>query len=190
MACGKLRYLRTYGLYMLDLNDLVNGQILGITPSLGGALAEAGAVSLECKHHKPGVRLPIRGISNVSYRLEWTAASEKAFRAWQPNRATEWGAEGIAALLAKKETPYTVIEASVQGEGVDCWLGDESDITFQRKARMEVSGMRWNNPVRDSDIQGRVDQKLQQTDQSDHTQTPAYVVVVEFGRPVAEVHRK
>ena len=175
---------------MLNLNDLANDQIPGITRNLGGALAEAGAVCLETKNHKPGVQLPVSGISSVSYSLQWTLAPEKAFRAWQPNRATEWGAEGIAALLAKSETPYTVIEASVQGEGVDCWLGDESDITFQRKARLEVSGIRWDDPVRDSDIRRRVVEKLQQTDQSDHTQTPAYVVVVEFGRPVAEVHQK
>ena len=175
---------------MLNLNDLANDEIPGITPSLGGALAEAGAVCLECKDHQPGVQLPIRGISSAIYSLDWTLAPEKAFRAWQPNRATEWGAEGIAALLAKNETPYTVIEASVQGEGVDCWLGDESDITFQRKARLEVSGMRWNGYVADSDILHRVEEKLQQTDQSDHTHTPAYVVVVEFGRPVAEVHQK
>ena len=175
---------------MLNLNDLGNAYIPGVTSEIGGALAQAGAICLDSQGHRPGVHLAIRGISYNRYRLEWTPASEQAFRAWQRNRATEWGAEGIAILLAKNETPYTVVAASVRGQGIDWWLGDESDITFQHKARLEVSGMRWSNIVSDSEIQDRVNEKLQQTDQSDDTQTPAYVIVVEFGRPVAEVHEK
>ena len=35
-----------------------------------------------------------------------------------------------------------------------------------------------------------VREKLKQTNQSDDLQLPAYVVVVEFGRPLAEVQKK
>ena len=175
---------------MLNLNDLGNAYFPGITPEIGKALAQAGSICLDSKGHSPGAILATQGSSSNRYTLQWTPATAQAFRAWQRNRATEWGAEGIAVLLAKVETPYTVIEASVQGEGIDCWLGDEADVTFQRKARLEVSGIRWDETVAEADITNRVRAKLRQTTQSDHTQTPAYVIVVEFSRPVAEVRQK
>ena len=172
---------------MLNLNDLGNSYIPGVTPNLGNALAEAGAICLESQGHPQGVRIAVRGISDHTYRLVWTPALGRAPRAWQPNRATEWGAEGIAVLLAERETPYTVIEASIHGTGIDYWLGNESDITLQRKARLEVSGIRVSDY---GVITQRVNDKLTQTNPSDHTRLPAYVIVVEFSRPVVEVHEK
>ena len=44
--------------------------------------------------------------------------------------------------------------------------------------------------VSENVITARVGDKMQQTVQSDSSQSPAYVIVVEFGRPVAEVHQK
>ena len=177
---------------MLNLNNLGNSSIPGITLALGNALAEAAAICLVSKGHRPGVQLTVRGISSRSYMLNWQPASEQAHRIWQYSRATEWGAEGIAVLLAESETPYTVIEAGVQLTGIDYWLGDASDATFQRKARLEVSGIRLpdGGVAGDSVITQRVNDKMRQTNQSDDTQLPAYVIVVEFGRPVAEVHEK
>ena len=177
---------------MLDLNDLGNSSIPGVTSALGNALVEAAAICLDSRGHRPGVRLAVRGISDHSYTLKWQPASEQAHRIWQYNRATEWGAEGIAVILAENETPYTVIEAGVQLTGIDYWLGDESDTTFQRKARLEASGIRYpgDGIVNSSVITQRVNDKLRQTNQSDDTQLPAYVIVVEFSRPVAEVHEK
>ena len=175
---------------MLDLNNLGNSSIPGVTPALGNALAEAAAICLADQGHQPGGRLAVRGIVNRIYTLNWQPAAEQAHRIWQYNRATEWGAEGIAVLLAESETPYTVIEAGIQLTGIDYWLGDASDTMFQRKARLEVSGIRQRSDgmVSDSVIAQRVNDKLRQTNQSDDTQLPAYVIVVEFGRPVAEVH--
>ncbi len=177
---------------MLDLNDLGNSGMPGISPGFGSALAEAGAVCLDSKGHQPGVLLAVRGISDRRYTLDWIPSTAQAQRAWQYNRATELGAEAIAVLLAQTETPYTVIEASEQGSGIDYWLGDESDITFQRKARLEISGIRRRGEtmVSENVITARVSDKMQQTVQSDSSQSPAYVIVVEFGRPVAEVHQK
>ena len=177
---------------MLNLNDLGNSSIPGITPALGRALAEAGAVCLDSKGRQPGALIAIRGISNRNYTLDWTLSTAQAQRAWQYNRATELSAEAIAVLLAQSETPYTVVEASERGSGIDYWLGDEADMTFQRKARLEVSGIRRRGEtiVSENIIAARVDDKMQQTAQSDDSQTPAYIIVVEFGRPVAEVHKK
>ena len=176
---------------MLNLDDLGNTYIPGVSPSIGKALAEAGAICLDSRHHHQGVLLAVHGIRSYSYTLSWTPATAQGHRAWQHNQATEWGAAGVAVLLARSETPFTVVEAAIQGTGIDYWLGEESDITFQRKARLEISGIRPEGGamVSDGTIAGRVREKLQQTVQSDNTNTPAYVIVVEFGRPIAEVHQ-
>lgn len=175
---------------MLNLDDLGNNYISGLTSTVGKFMAQAGAVCLDSSGHDPRVQLTIRGIRDHKYTLIWTTATSQAHRSLQHNQATEWGAAGIAVLLAKNETPFTAIEASTQGTGIDFWLGNESDIPFQNKARLEISGIRWDGHVRDSDIRRRVAEKLQQTSRSDYTQIPAYVVVVEFSRPIAEVHQK
>ena len=168
----------------LNLNDLPQDH-----PGVGNALAQAGAICLESQHHTPGVLLSVRGggITANGYQLDWTPGDAGDSAMWQYNRATEMGAEAVAILLIKSATPYRVHDAAALGTGFDFWLGDGSDILFQRKARLEISGIRNGS---DADIARRSAAKLRQTRQSDDTQIPAYVVVVEFGRPLAEVHQR
>ena len=175
---------------MLDLSELGNGSIPGITPALGSALAEAEGVCLESQGHSQNVNLVVRSYINGHYPLRWPPITEQALRAWGDTEyATEHGAAGIAVLLADLEFSYTVIEASRRGTGFDYWLGNESEDTFQRKARLEVSGIRQGG---DSVIRARVQKKLQQTKLSDPAfpDMPAYVIVVEFGNPLAEVPKR
>lgn len=170
---------------MLDLNDLPADYPGGI----GAALAQAGAICLESQNHTPGVALALRGDADGarSYRLNWTRTDDGDNALWQYNRATEMGAEAVAILLAKNETPYPDIAAAIAGTGVDFWLGEDANFSFQRKARLEISGIRNGS---DAAIARRVSEKLNQTAQSDHSQTTAYVIVVEFSRPVAEIRVK
>ena len=171
---------------MLDLNDLGNG-FPAITPHFGRVLAEAGGVCLESQGHVQGVQLRVRGYSNRYYPLAWPPTTEQARRCWNDHEvATEHGAMGIAVLLAQKEIGYTVIKRSRKGTGFDYWMGDISAYPFQNKARLEVSGIREGN---DQQVKARVQQKLKQTDISDGV-LPAYVIVVEFGRPLAEMEEK
>jgi hypothetical protein len=104
--------------------------------------------------------------------------------------ATEYGAYAIAALLMPYLTDLTVIERSVKGKGLgfDFWLGDISDRDrlFQRKARLEVSGIRRGS---ESQIEYRVNIKLKQITPSDLV-APGYVCVVEFGTPHAWIVEK
>lgn len=170
---------------MLDLGDLGHG-LPAITPNFGMALAEAGGVCLESQGHVQGVQLFVRGYRNKRYPLAWPPVTDQARRCWNdPEVATEHGAVGIAVLLAQKEIGYTVIERSQKGTGFDYWMGDGSSFLLQKKARLEISGIR-----RGSDrVKTRVRQKLRQTDPSDGSK-PAYVIVVEFGHPLAEVQEK
>ena len=144
---------------------------------------------MESRGHVQGVRLSVRGLRNSNYFLDRPPISDQSRRAWNdPDEATENGAAGVAALLAIWETGYTIIERSSKGTGVDYRLGDGSDMSvFERKARLEVSGIRDGN---DRDVRVRVRRKLNQTDPSDSSGLPVYVIVVEFGRPMAEVREK
>lgn len=188
LAKKPLNTWRTTTLSMLDLNDLGNG-FPAITPDFGRALAEAGGVCLESQSqgHVQGVQLRVRGYNNGSYPLAWPPITEQTRRCWNDDEvATEHGAMGIAILLAQKEIGYTVIKRSRKGTGFDYWMGDVSAYPFQNKARLEISGIREGN---DQQVKARVQQKLKQTDRSDGA-LPAYVIVVEFGQPLAEVQEK
>ena len=92
-------------------------------------------------------------------------------------------------MLIERETGYSVIQRSDKGSGVDYWLGDASDPKYRFSARLEVSGIRSGDSGR---VRARIGRKLNQTKASDSTygNLPAYVVVVEFGTPLAEVRKR
>ena len=173
---------------MLDLNDLGKGDIPAISPAMGASLAEAGGVCLESQGHTQGVQLIVRGYSDNVYTLVWPPITEQSRRSWNdPENATEYGALGIGILIVKAEIGYEVIRRSWKGTGFDYWIGEASDEGFVNKAGLEISG------IRDGDehiIRARVREKLQQTDRSEHLRLEIYVIVVEFGRPLAEVQKK
>ena len=172
---------------MLDLADLRKGHVPAITPAVGGYLAEAGSICLESQGHNPGVGLSVRGESTTTHTLTltWLPATDQARNAWiDEDNATEYGAIGVAILLAKDQIGYTVIRQSRRGTGFDYWMGDTSDEGFQDKAKLEISGIRQGD---DNAIRTRIRRKLRQTDLSKRLSLPAYVIVVEFGRPIAQV---
>ena len=193
---------------MLDLNDLGAGQNPGITAAIGNALAEAGAVCLATNHHLPGVPLVVRGRADRRYRLVWPLPPAQAVLGWNdPAEAVEEGAAGIAVLLANRETGFLVIARSWKGTGFDYLLGDAdilnvsdaeravtadwakvlADESLVARGRLEVSGILNGS---DSQVRARAREKLDQISRSDHWAIPAFVIVVEFGRPLAEVWEK
>ena len=172
---------------MLNLNDLGAGDIPAITPEVGNALAEAASICLESQRHTQGVELTVRGYSDNVHVLTWNPVAAQARLSWNdPNYATEKGAEGIAILLAKAEFGYSIIRQSWKGTGFDYWMGEASDEGFIDKAGLEISGIRNGD---DRAIRARVIQKLRQADRSANSGLRTYVIVVEFGRPVAEVQK-
>ena len=174
---------------MLDLSSLANGSIPGISAAVGSSLAEAAGVCLESQGHSSGTQLTITGYGNGRYTLTWPCITDQSRRAWGDYEvATENGAAGVAAMVAEKVIGYAIIERSRKGTGFDYWLGDRMDtLPIERKARLEVSGIRRGAT---STVMRRVRQKLGQTDRSENTLLPAYVIVVEFGTPLAEVSGK
>ena len=187
MDCGGLRQSRATEGDLLDLNDLSAGNIPAITPAMGAALAEAAAVCLESQGRRAGVRLSVSGYREGGYTLRWQPVSPQALRSWDdPRLATEMGAEGIAVLLAKAEIGYEVLRRAWQGTGFDCWLGAASAEGVQGMAGMEVSGIRRGD---EGVVRARVRDKLQQVGQFENQSTEAYVIVVEFGMPLAEIRQ-
>lgn len=172
---------------MLDLNELADG-LPAITPSFGRYLAEAGAVCLESQGHQQGQSLILQGDQSLQYALKWPTVNDQMQRSLNDQEeATEFGATGIAVLLAKKVVGYAVVERSRKGTGFDYWLGDESLIPFQNKARLEISGIRKGNA---ETVRSRVRTKLKQTGPSDQTGLPAYVMVIEFSQPLVDMRKK
>lgn len=167
---------------MLDLNELGN-----INSAWGMAMAEAAGVCLEWQNHTPGVELQVVGYVSERYSLDWPAITEEARRMWMdPREAVEYGATAIAILLSKNELGYPAFERSRQGTGIDYWMGYEDGVLFQRQAMLEISGILNAGGNATRAIKARVNQKLRQTERSSDP-LPTFVIVAEFGSPIAEV---
>lgn len=182
-----------YESVILRLQDLrkQKAERPGWSLTFGACCAEAAAVCLAESGHSERVSLQIEGIQTCTIELERDVvdATMQRFNA-DKEVATEYGAYGIAALLMPYLTNLTVIERSIKGKGFgfDFWLGEVGDTTavFQRKARLEVSGIRQGT---EAAIQSRAKIKLRQIEPSD-TIAPGYVAVIEFGTPKARVIEK
>ncbi len=178
---------------ILSLNDLRQNkpERPGWSVTFGAICADAAAVCLDERGHSSSVTLRIEGIQACEIQIQMDAIDD-TIRRFNADRevATEYGAYGIAALIMPHLTELTIIERSVKGKGLgfDFWLGslENPDTLFQRKARLEVSGIRHGS---DSLIQTRVNIKLEQIRPSDDV-APGYVSVVEFGTPKARIVKK
>jgi hypothetical protein len=177
----------------LSLNDLClnKPERPGWSLTFGTTCAEAAAVCLDDQEHPQTVALQIDGIQSCVIDLQWNTIDDtiRRFNADQ-EIATEYGAYGIVALILPYLTRFTIVERSIKGKsfGFDFWLGsiDDPNTLFQRKARLEVSGIRRGSETM---IQSRVNMKLKQITPSDAV-APGYVAVVEFGTPNARIIEK
>lgn len=178
---------------ILHLDDLCQNkpERPGWSITFGATCAEAAAVCLEDQGHRDRVTLQINGLQSCEIEIQWTAIDDtiRRFNA-DEEVATEYGAYGIAALVMPYLTNLTVIERSVKGRGFgfDFWLGSitSPQQLFQRKARLEVSGIRNGS---ETALQSRVNIKLKQITPSDPV-APGYVSVVEFGTPRSRIVEK
>lgn len=175
---------------VLNLQSFNQG-LPAITPAFGAAIAEASAICLTDEAHKPGVALEVEGEFSTTFKLDWQPVTEQTRRCWNDEEyTTEQAAYGVAFLLILQLTNLTVIERSRKGTGFDYWLGTQDStatLPFQRMVRLEVSGIRKGNR---SQINARVKQKTEQTRASDAQGLPAYIIVVEFSRPISIMSAK
>jgi len=178
----------------LDL-ELLFSDLPIMTEWLAGEYYSALLVCLEHHNHKSGIEALLQNLDETLARLElvWSKPlDEYDRRSWGgPGNAAETAGEGIAWLIVHLFTDYAVIERSARGSGVDFWLGDKGDVDkliFQTKARMEAKAR--THIQYDSGIREVLKKALEQTEKSDHTDLPAYIVVTEFSRPVIYLVQK
>jgi hypothetical protein len=173
----------------ITLETLTKETIPGITSAIGAFLAEAAQVCLEDQKHPSGIELKVCGIFHENCNILWARVLDAAQieRCWNDEeKATEYGAYGIAILLIFAFTDLTIVRNSRKGPGIDYWLGNKGDPLFQNKARLEVSGIRQDKK---GYVAARVKQKIAQVSK-DRKGLPAYIIIVEFSTPLAEVVEK
>lgn len=178
----------------LDLCTLDTG-IPALTPKRAGVHMEACVwCLLECGHSN-GVTLKVfekEKNEDSSYQIVWieNQIDKSALcRAYNRDDGADDGAVAIALLLIREKTNYKAITRSVIGTGFDYWLGykdiETDQIIGKESARLEISGILKENIY--NKINKRVNNKIKQTKQSDDTSFPAYIIVVEFSQPKAEM---
>jgi len=173
----------------INLNEICDG-LPGLTVTSGRHLFEACVVCLTRSNHDyQGTEFSVSGDQEIVFTITWdNIFNIQLDRTWADQfYATEHGAVCLAILLALKLTNYTIIEKSARKNGFDYWLGQKDDILFQKKARLEISGIFVGNVA---DVNQRFRVKVRQTDQSDGLQIPAYVGIVEFSNPTAKFGAK
>lgn len=170
----------------LELNRL-GQEFHYLTSEFGTCLAHAAAICLEDQGHSDRVNLTVNGEFNRTFEIFRPSVTDQMRRTWNDEQvATEHGAYGIAFLLILDLTGLTVIEKSRKGPGFDYWVGEDNGDLFQNKTRLEVSGIRRGNDI---SMRARMREKIKQTEISDGFY-PAYIVVVEFSRPISQIVKK
>jgi hypothetical protein len=167
---------------IIDVTTIKEG-LTGVSPVTAAHLYETFMVCMNYHSHPVNVTLPVEGQDEV-VTLKWEDYSDDVIlRTYADMQyTTEHGAACLSIMLTTAFTSYTVIERSRKGTGFDYWLGDRDSVLFQRKARLEVSGILQGD---DNAMTNRYNAKAIQTEQSDDTKLPAYISIIEFSRPKA-----
>jgi hypothetical protein len=165
----------------LDLQILEDGKSTGLSVRYGGFLAEGASVCLENFRHPKKVQFPVKGSLAEDYYLTRIKTNELSHSSFGDlDEAVEFGAMGIAIAIINEKKGWKV-KRSWKGTGFDFWAGDDSKSSrFKKKLRVEVSG---DFEGTDSDLNSRLKQKLDQTELSSGSRSPACAVIVEFSNP-------
>ena len=173
----------------IDIQEIANG-LPGLSKVSGQHLYESCVVCLtRHKHSHLGTAFNVYGDNEINYNLIWdNIYDDQLERTWADQfYATEHGAVCLAILLALKLTEFTIIEKSARKNGFDYWLGQKGDLLFQKKARLEITGI---FKGAEKNVNTRYKVKVKQTNQSDSLNLPAYVGIVEFSNPIANFGTK
>ena len=182
---------------IVDLEQL-RGGIGCLTAEQCGAAYQAVQVALAEAGHVSEVSCEVKDRTELRFTVvfQWTEPEERAKkRSWrQIQRCIEWAAEGIAFLLVEEFTRFTVVEQAETAiaPGIDYYLGMKGEVDCDSEeefpthaARLEVSGILKES--RGNSMRTRVQEKIDQTKQSDAFGTPAIIIVIEFSAPAANL---
>jgi len=162
---------------------------MGLTEEIGNYCLQACTVCLDNYNHNSGITYKLSGNFTDDIILEWTTqVNSHIKRNWKDlQEATEYGATGIAILLAKEFSQCDCIKRSSKGTGFDYWLGKEDELgIFNAKERLEISGILNETPI--NTVKKRVKEKIDQTKKTVYLEMKANVSVSEFSNPKGEYH--
>lgn len=172
--------------------DILRKGIPVISKKTGAFLAEAAAICFVLNGYESGVKLKVEGAVDEIFEVEWEdVITEEVLNSWNDAReATEFGATALAILLLLENTEFQYFIRAYQGTGIDYWLGkgryDGAQLpTESRAGRLEISGIL--SESKGNTLNMRIAQKTKQVKQTDDTDLPVYIIVVEFSYPKAKV---
>ena len=150
-------------------------------------MAECAAVCFESQGHKSGVLLPYSDGQETKYSVvEWTNEVNAAilYSHFDEKRSTDFGAMGVAVLLACNLTEYTIFDSSAIGNGFDFWLRKRmSDGSFA-DATLEISGI--CRETLQNTVKSRLSIKEKQILKRAEQDVICYVSIIEFSKPEAK----
>ena len=150
--------------------------------------SEAAAVCLDYHTHNQRKRLVIEGDLEGQFELLWKESTQQILNSRKDMADTvEGGAYCLAMLVIEKMTELKVIKQSQKGTGFDYWMGEKPSLGFQDQVRLEVSGILSGTT---GQINQRLKEKMEQTKKSDNLNIPAFVVVVEFSKPIVKIKKR
>ena len=171
---------------ILNISELNNG-LPTLTPIYGQEMAEAAAFCLYKNSHKSNecVLKCFKKLNNDAedFLLVWDKLDPRVESTYGDfDEAVEHGAMGLSILLSINLTEFKTVERSMKLTGIDFWIGDKDSDMFQRKARLEISGILNGDNQK---FKTRIRQKFKQTNKSDNSGIDCYISVIEFSEPVA-----
>lgn len=175
--------------------DILKTGIPVISKKMGAFLAEAAAICLTLNGYQSGVQLKVDGEIEEIFVIEWNdKITQEILNSWNDAKeATEFGATALALLILLETTDFTYFVRAIQGTGIDYWLGKGkySGIalpTAERKGRLEISGVLKES--KGNTVNMRIAKKKAQSEKTDDSNLPVYIVVVEFSQPKAKIIKK
>ena len=170
----------------LKLHTIGEG-IEGISPTYGAYMAECAAVCFESQGHKSGVLLPYSDGQVTKYSVvEWTHEVTDSIMDshFDEKRTTDFGAMGVAVLLACNLTDYTHFKTSETSNGYDFLLRKKSADKNFLNAKLEISGIRKETPQ--NTVKSRLSVKEKQILKNIDDDAICYVSIIEFSKPEAK----
>ena len=171
---------------ILNLNT-IGQDIEGVSQAFGLYMAESAAVCFHSQGHKNGVILPISdGNELENGQVEWVNDINNSVLAshFDEKRTTDFGAMGVAVLLACRLTDYTIFRTSKTNNGYDFKLRKKDGDGNFMKAKLEISGIRKETPQ--NTIKSRLSIKKKQILKRAKKNATCYVSIIEFSKPEAK----
>ncbi|TAE17620.1 MAG: hypothetical protein EAZ95_06115 [Bacteroidetes bacterium] len=177
---------------ILNLEDL-RQNISGIDQDFGAYLATNAVVCFLMQGHQTGVVLKVqneKGEIIENFVVHWEKQlTPKDLQSYKDKKeVANYAGMALAVLVMLQLTDYKDFERTESnGVGVDFWLKKSANtLDFENSARLEVSAILSATPK--NMLRTRLQQKITQSQQSDDTNTDAYIIVVDFKEPEMFYH--